>query len=55
MLRGIPDAGGRTARDAPGMPLWMLTIVVLLVIWVAGSVVIGATARHLMRREPRTL
>jgi hypothetical protein len=36
------------------MPFWMLTILVLLVIWVAGSVLIGATAVHLMRREPRT-
>jgi hypothetical protein len=36
------------------MPFWMLTIVVLLVIWVAGSVFIGATALHLTRREPRT-
>jgi len=35
------------------MPYWTLTIVVLLVIWVVGSALIGATALHLMRREPR--
>jgi hypothetical protein len=35
------------------MPMWMVTVIVLLAIWLAGSVAVVAGATWLMRREPR--
>lgn len=34
------------------MPLWAITIIVCGVIWIAGTVVLGAVANWLVHHEP---
>ena len=47
------DAGSVGSGEAPPMTLWALTIVILVAIWIAGSVVVALGAREILPREPR--